>query len=64
MAPDIRADRWYNAREAGVFLEVTAETIKRHCRDRKISGKRRGPKKQWYVLGTEITRVRREWALD
>ena len=57
---------WYTAREASRLLdnEVTEATIKSYCRNQKVKCKRKGPRKEWCVLGAELTRLRREWGLD
>lgn len=64
MADRIDPARWYSAREAAALLEVTEATVKSYCREEKIQGKRRGPKRQWFTQGKEIARLRNEWSLD
>lgn len=56
--------RWYAARDAAVFLDVTEETVKHYCREKQIAGKQVGPRRKWFVLGSEIERLRRKWSLD
>ena len=60
----IEKDEMYSARKAADLLEVTAETVKKYCRNGKIKGKRRGPKKIWHVQGSEIIKLRKAWGLD
>jgi hypothetical protein len=64
--PRRRADnnRFYTASQAGRFLNLTAESVKRRCRDGDIKGERAGPKKQWLIEGLEINRKIDEWNLD
>ena len=56
-------DRFYTASQAGKFLNLTAESVKRRCRDGDIKGERIGTKKQWHVQGVEINRKIDEWNL-
>ena len=62
--PTVDPKRWYTAREAGGYLDVTAETIKVYCRIKKMKAQRFGPKKEWRVLGSEISKKASEWGLD
>jgi hypothetical protein len=61
---DIEPGRWYSAREAAPFLEIREDTLKNKLRSGEITGVQKGPKRMWYVKGTEIKRVRRAWNLD
>lgn len=64
--PRIDPVAWYRVTDAAALLdnEVTAATVKSYCRTRKVKGKQRGPKQEWYVLGSELKRLRKEWGLD
>ena len=64
MAKKINAKKWYTTPEAGPFLRLTAESVKKHCRGGSLKGKRGGAKKQWMISGTEIIKKRKEWELD
>lgn len=57
---------WYSARETVDLLdkEITELTVKEYCRTRKVRSQRKGPRKEWHVLGSEIIRLRKEWNLD
>ena len=57
---------WYTARKASALLdgEITELTVKVYCREGKVRAKRKGPHKEWHVLGSEIIRLRKEWDLD
>ncbi len=57
---------WYAARKAADFLEMTEDTVKRHCRngELKSEAKQRGPKKQWHVKGSSVIALRKKWKLD
>jgi excisionase family DNA binding protein len=57
-------DRFYTAQEAASFLRLTAETIKKKCRDGKIKGEQVGTKNQWRIKGSEINRLILRWKLD
>lgn len=59
-----KSERWYSAKDAAPFLGVSSETVKRYCKEKKFHGKRVGPKKEWFVKGSEILQKQREWALD
>ena len=54
----------YPAHEAAQLLELTTDTVKKKCRERKIKGIQKGPKKKWHVMGSEILRLRKVWHLD
>lgn len=62
--PKIDPKRWYTAREAGGFLDVTAETIKNYCKKKTMAGRRVGPKSEWRVQGSQIVSKARKWGLD
>jgi hypothetical protein len=57
-------DRYYTAQEAGRFFGMTAETVKKKCRDGKIKGTQIGTKSQWHIQGSEINRKIVEWKLN
>jgi len=56
--------RAYTVQEAAKFLELTAETLKKKCREGEINGIQKGPKKKWHIRGSEILRLRELWNLD
>jgi hypothetical protein len=62
----IDLNAWYPARKAADMLELTEETVKKHCRigELKSEAKQRGPKKQWHVKGSSIIALRKKWRLD
>lgn len=60
----INPQQWYTAREAGAYLEITAETVKNYCRTKKMRGRQFGPKKEWHVQGSAILSKASEWGLD
>ena len=60
----IAKDQWYPARKAADLLKVTAETVKKYCRNGKIKGRQVGPKKRWHVQGAGIMRLHEAWGLD
>jgi excisionase family DNA binding protein len=61
---EIDPKRNYTTREAAELLGVTPDTVKAYCRNQKLNALRVGPKKQWMVTGTEISRLRKEWNLE
>lgn len=61
---ELEPGRWYSAREAAAYLEVTELTVTRYCRDGILKGKKIGPKGRWHVPGSEIARLRRHWGLE
>jgi hypothetical protein len=60
----LNTKKWYTPAQAGRFLRIQPDTIKKHCRGGTLKGKQVGPKKQWMIPGTEIARKRKEWRLD
>jgi hypothetical protein len=57
-------DRFYTAQEAAPFLKMTAETIKKKCREEEIKADQVGTRKQWHIKGSEINRLIVLWKLD
>jgi Helix-turn-helix domain len=60
----VNPKKWYTPKEAAPFLRVGAESVKKHCRDKKLRGKQVGAKKEWMIPGTAIIKKRKEWKLD
>jgi hypothetical protein len=60
----IDPNKRYTSREAAALLEVTEETIKKYCRSGAMQGKQIGPKKRWFVLGSAVSKKRKEWGMD
>ena len=63
----IDPNHWYTAVEAAPFFEVTAETVKRYCRDGDVKNegmRRKGRRQMLLIKGSEIIRLRKEWDLD
>jgi hypothetical protein len=60
--------QYYTISQTAIFLRdggvKTPETVKRYCRSGKLKGKKKGPKKVWYVLGSSVTALRKDWELD
>jgi hypothetical protein len=55
----------YTVQEAMPLLDdLTAETIKKKCREGEIKGTQAGKRKKWHIKGLEIKRVRKLWNLD
>jgi len=57
----IDAKRVSTALEAALLLGVRNYTVGQYLRNGKLIGEKRGPKKQWYVSGSEIIRLLKEW---
>jgi excisionase family DNA binding protein len=60
----IDEDRSYTVQEAAPLLELTAETLKKKCREGEINGIQKGTKKKWHLRGSEILRLKKRWNLD
>ena len=55
----------YTVQEAIPLLDdLTAETIKKKCRDGEIKGTQAGKRNKWHIRGSEIKRLRKLWKLD
>lgn len=60
----LESDRYYSAREVATRLNVTAETVKKHLRDGRRTGKKIGPKQEWHVRGRDVAEWQKDWGLD
>ncbi len=63
-APRVDETHIYTVQEASPLLELTAETIKKKCREREINCRQKGAKGKWHIKGKEILRLRELWNLD
>jgi hypothetical protein len=55
----------YTVQEAIPLLDdLTAETIKKKCREGEINGTQGGKRNKWHIKGSEIKRLRKLWKLD
>lgn len=59
-----KEDRFYTAKDAAPFLRMTAETIKKKCREGGIEAEQVGTKNQWHIKGSEINRLIIDLKLD
>jgi hypothetical protein len=60
---EVDESKWYAADDAAGLLHVTVDTVKKYCRDNELAAKQVGPKKRWFVKGSDIRRKRQEWGL-
>lgn len=56
-------DKDYTPREAGMFLKITPETVKMHCRKGSLKARKVGSKKEWRISGPVILQKMHEWNL-
>ena len=56
-------DDFYTVKEVAGFLEIIPQTVSNYLRKGQLKGKKRGPKNKWYVSGTEVKRIMRDWNL-
>jgi excisionase family DNA binding protein len=56
--------RYYTAEEAGKYLRVQRDTVKKQIREGKLKGKKQGGRQQWVVRGDELLRRMKEVNLD
>jgi hypothetical protein len=56
--------KWYAPKQAGPFLRLGPESVKKHLRAGTLAGKQVGAKKEWRISGKAIIEKQKEWKLD
>lgn len=55
----------YTIAQASVILNITNQTVFKYLKEGTLKGTQKGPKKKWYIKGTEIKRLLKKWkAID
>jgi len=50
----------YSIPQASKFMKLTYQTVSKYLRKRRLKGIKRGPKKKWFVRGSEIKKLMKE----
>jgi predicted site-specific integrase-resolvase len=60
---DILDDQEYTISQSSEFLKITSQTVSNYLRNGNLKGIKKGPKNKWFISGSEIKRLMKEWKL-
>ncbi len=58
---NIEPNKQYSIPEVAKLISVTNQTVSKYLREGKLKGIKRGPKRKWFVKGSEIKKLMESW---